>query len=369
MKKSKAIILCTSLVFSLYSITLPLKLASAEMISIKSTKKDPWRDSHSTGRNLLKNYKKTSPLCQKLKMDYSNSTNLVCDNVEKELNSLGVFDNDIEELDDQTLENLNEGNDFSVSIIYADEQKDGTLSEMSMDEVDDLIAEEYSKELASAPKTGFWDWFQLEPAIASAKSASSTLLTSSSGKVKQILVISQNVTGGNVHVDYKVKWVEEPYYRDTDVIGISLLNMSPITSTWGGSYTYTIRDFMLTNGKIYKTPGSKSLKKEDTVSNTNGMATKVNLYSSRSKLDAVNASGSVIEKIIDEVIHIYFDCKIMGGNGNGSASGEYQHAKGKYVASPSISISGSGISVGISTSYAKYYSKVTNNPTVTFQFK
>lgn len=56
----------------------------------------------------------------------------------------------------------------------------------------------------------------------------------------------------------------------------------------------------------------------------------------------------------------------MGGNG--SACGEYQHAKGQYVSSPSISISASGISVGVSTSYVKYYSKVTNNPAVTFQF-
>lgn len=316
---------------------------------------------------MLKNHKKTNPLCRKLKTDYSNKTNLVCDNVEKELNSFGVFDSDIEELDAQTLDNLNAGSDFSVSIIYADEQQDGTLREMNMDEVDDLIEEKYSEELASASNTGFLDWFQVGPAIASAKSVSSTLLTSSSGKVKQILVISQNVTGGNVHVDYKVKWVEEPYHRDTDVIGISLLNMSPITSTWGRNYTYTIRNFMMTNGKIYKTPGSKTLKKEDTVSNTYGMATKVNLYSSRSKLNAVNASGNVRETIIDEVIHIYFDCKIIGGNG--TASGEYQLAKGKYVASPSISISCSSILVGVSTSYAKYHSKVMNHPTVIFKFK
>lgn len=336
---------------------------------MKSTEKMQLKNFHSSGRDLLKNYKKTSPLCRKLKTDYSNKTNLVCDNVEKELNSFGVFDSDIEELDAQTLDNLNARSDFSVSIIYADKQQDGILREMNMDEVDEFIEEKYSEELASASNTGFLDWFQVGPAIASAKSVSSTLLTSSSGKMKQILVISQNVTGGNVHVDYKVKWVEEPYHRDTDVIGISLLNMSPITSTWGGSYTYTIRDFMMTNGKIYKTPGSKTLKKEDTVSNTYGIATKVNLYSFRSKSNAVNASGSVKETIIDEVIHIYFYCKIIGGNGNGTASGEYQHAKGKYVASPSISISDSGISVGVSTSYAKYYSKVTNNPTVIFKYK
>lgn len=162
---------------------------------------------------------------------------------------MGIFDSDIEELDDRTLDNMNAGSDISVSIIYAGEQKDGTLIEMNMDEVDDLIEEKYSEELASASKTGFLDCLSVGPAIASAKSTSSSRLTSSSGKVKKILVISQNVTGGIVHVDYKVQWVEDPYHRDTDVIGITLLNMSPITNTWGGSYTYTIRDFMLTNGK------------------------------------------------------------------------------------------------------------------------
>lgn len=300
-------------------------------------------------------------------MDYANKTHVVCDSIERELNSVGVFDRDIMEMDDQTIENLNAGGAYSVSIVYANEEKDGSLAEMSMDEVDDLIEENYSDEIASATKKSFWDFFQIRPAVASA--ASTGWKTSPSGKVRQLLYITQDKKGGNVHVDYKVHWVEEAYYRDNDVIGISLTNMFPVTDTWKGTHTYTVRDLMLSNGKVYKTSESKTLKKANTISTTTGMATDIDLYSSRSKLNAINASGSVRETIMNEIIYIQFDCKVVGGNGTVGACGSYYHAKGKFVSNPSISISSDGLSVGVSTSYQKYYSIIKHNPALSFQYK
>ena len=108
----------------------------------------------------------------------------------------------------------------------------------------------------------------------------------------------------------------------------------------------------------------------------------MDLYSSRSELDVINASSSLNiypytpytyfkEHIINESLTMNFQCTIDDRKTRSTivAAGHYKHSKKKNVVSPSISIATDGLSVGFSVSDDAYFQEITNNAMLTFYFK
>ena len=80
-----------------------------------------------------------------LKSEASVRRTKISEKIEKKLNEQGIFDDEINMLDKQTIKNVEEGNQYSVYIDYFEENtEDGDISdkEMSATEVDNLISEQ-----------------------------------------------------------------------------------------------------------------------------------------------------------------------------------------------------------------------------------
>ena len=82
-------------------------------------------------------------LCQKIEYDEDNDSTDLNDSLEKELNKVGIFDDDIELLSDDTIKDLNNAVSIYTDISYSYE--DGTL--MNAEDVDAIVEEKYKKEI------------------------------------------------------------------------------------------------------------------------------------------------------------------------------------------------------------------------------
>ncbi len=78
---------------------------------------------YTNGHNLLDKYDSSSLLCKKLKYDYNINTGVLNKDVEKNLNSIGIFDSEIEDMDDRLLNSLNKCDEYSIAVTYSEENK------------------------------------------------------------------------------------------------------------------------------------------------------------------------------------------------------------------------------------------------------
>ena len=163
--------------------------------------------------------------------------------------------------------------------------------------------------------------------------------------MRQILWCTQNTKDGPIKVTYTCMWLEQPTYKKTDVIGVTLKNATPIPVTWFGKLNYRLKSESFVRCDTF----------DATKRNTSGIAAKFPLKNDR---DAV-----------DQTIIISFDCKKDDdGKKNIVATGHYFHCQQNTVYSPSISI-GSEISVSVSSSTTNVYHRIGNNPFVDFATK
>lgn len=340
---------------------------------------------NSNGTDLLKKYDEDSALCKKLLYDYEEDTGILDEGVERQLNAIGVFDSEIAGFDEETIEGLNAGQEYSVSISYATEEDDGEMEGMNQDDIDEVIEEEYTEEVEAVERDLSYNVLSAldSPATALAKVKSSPIRVSESGAMKQVVVCVQMDKKAGIWVTYTATWLKEPVYRDTDVFGVSLDNATPITSTWTGEYTYTVQDkYIDYKGKHGSRQISYAKKLTCPIFAPKGVAKSVDLYSSRSELDVINASSSLNiypytpytyfkEHIINESLTMNFQCTIDDRKTRSTivAAGHYKHSKKKNVVSPSISIATDGLSVGFSVSDDAYFQEITNNAMLTFYFK
>ena len=81
--------------------------------------------------DLRDNYDEESPLCKKLEYDKENNVTELSEEVEKELNEVGIWDSEIEQFDDGTIEKLENAINTEVYIDYCSvDNKTGEEIEM-----------------------------------------------------------------------------------------------------------------------------------------------------------------------------------------------------------------------------------------------
>ena len=366
--KKKYIVISVIIVFSLICSNMIGYCNSMKAVA-KSRRKECTY--YTNGNNLLDKYDKSSSLCKKLKHDYDNTTGVLKKDIEKNLNTIGIFDSEIEEMDTQLIDSLNNCNEYSVVVTYSEQNKDGEWEDMDSSEVDDYIEEKFPEEISDQKSKDIFELFSAGVKKASAKTVEDGWNTSNSGKVKQYIVMTDYAGTKDVRVAYTVHWIKEPTNRDNDVIGITLTNMAPCRSTWSGSYSYTIHD-IYTNiynaGKIVDTKKIDKLPVSNTKNASNGMATTVDLYSSREQLLVRRASGALVESILDDKIHISFDCNILDRKSKVVACGSYMHSTKNYCISPSISFGIDAAEIQVTGTKNTHFELITNNPVVSGSF-
>ncbi len=319
--------------------------------------------------NLIDNYTEDSILCDKLEYDVKNNATELKDNVEEELNRAGVFDEEINELDDETINELNKSINTTVYINYisVDEKNNGAVRKMKDSEIDDVIEQriEENKIHYEEDKSLLEEFGESIGIIPENVDASEPLYEDwnhpkTKNKVKQTIYACQFKKKGKIYVTAKAYWLKEAYYRNVDVFGVYTKNCNIIRNSAKCKHTATCRT-IYKDGRVEK----EALETHPTAGEnaTNGVAFKVNLFGDRGDINLYKLSRAneyYREVYYDnEYIEIKFQCRYESKYVVFATS--YYHSMTNRSITPSISVSGSGISVGISSSSKKYYVKLSYN--------
>lgn len=316
--------------------------------------------------NLINNYAEDSMLCDKLKYDMKNNTTDLKNDVEEELNKAGVFDEEINDLDNETINELNKSINTKVYINYVsvDEINNGTVKKLNNNDIDDIIEERIEED-----KLYYEEDKSLVEKIENALNSISVHAEAAEplyedwshpktkNKVKQTIYACQFEKKGKIYVTAKAYWLEEAYYKNIDVFGVTVKNGNIIKNTAKCTHTanYISYSSYYKNGE-YK---EKLVTHPDAFKNkVDAIACKVNLFGDRTKINAA-IQANVYDYYKDEYIELKFQCRYE--NTYVIFATSYNHAATNKNISPSISFSNSGISVGVSGSSSDYYSELSYN--------
>lgn len=148
--------------------------------------------------NLVNNNGEESILLEKLEYDADNNVTQLPEDIEEGLNEVGVFDSEIEQLDNYTIEKLEDSINTQVSVIYyKNNEKTGVQEEMNQEDVDNIIEEniqdgvyEYEEEENFVSK--IFTKIGLKPVdVKAAKASASNTDYSPSKAVKSVLICTQ----------------------------------------------------------------------------------------------------------------------------------------------------------------------------------
>lgn len=308
-------------------------------------------------KNLLDNYDKNSQLCRKLRLDYNESVTKLSEEKEKELNAIGVFDSDINAMDDKTINKINQAYKCSISVMYFKEDNE-KIKKMTEDETDELIEELYKKDL---DKESILDKlidktiFGVTKVNAKSKMDTKTSNTCDTGRMKQILACIQSKKNGPIEVTFTASWIKQPKTRRKDVVGVTLKNATPEPDTWSSYYKCEYRTGLNANSPYYI--DKKKLKCQ--AENHDGMYTSFSFFPAR------------LVFVREEWVTITFKCtKDIKKMDYISAQGIYKHSETNVSYSLSLALDTSGnLSIGVSGSKKVNFVNVNPNAFVKFYTK
>lgn len=324
--------------------------------------------------NLSNNTGEKSMLLDKLEYDVDNNVTELPNKIEERLNEVGVFDSEIEQLDNYTINKLKKSINTQVSVIYyKSNEKTGKQEEMRQEEVDSIIEENIQEGVCEYEETDnllskILTKIGLNSVEVKAASASASDTDYSPSKaVKSVLICTQEKKGGKISVSYTATWLKEAYYRGKDVLGVTMKranynkNSLKCYHTVNHSWTQTV----YLDKHAFRTNHSERLSTNPTAKHTgvSGFTFTVNLFGERNKMNGLGISN---EKYTNECINITFTCKASSKKSVVLAT-DYNHWKSNISVSPSISVSEEGISVGISGEKTNYYQKLDGNAYVNFK--
>ena len=90
--------------------------------------------------NLVDGCDENSVIERKLEYDAENNATKLDDDIEVELNQIGIFDEEINDLDDETIDALNRSINTQISISYIEiDEVTGETKELEAKEIDEAI--------------------------------------------------------------------------------------------------------------------------------------------------------------------------------------------------------------------------------------
>lgn len=300
-------------------------------------------------------------------------TGLVDKEIENELNMQGVLDRDIESFSSETIEKLNAGEDYVVSVQYFEEE-DNEIQKMSQYDVEEFFDEVYEERKEEKFHRG--ESFELEKqeeehslmetlGLEEKVFAATESKTSSSGKLHTVLLAFQTLDDHRyMYTDATAEWIIEPNYTMNDYLCISVGGKDSVfdmNMPYFASYKY----------KLYCTGGSTQTQIFDRTDAkelhflTNGIYTCVNLcddsptYTVKNHILCVGGFIYVNNNTTDGVINIYL---------------KYAHQQKKLNDKVSVSVSVNtrgDISFGLSSGsdFGTYYNVISKVPSMSYNYR
>lgn len=322
----------------------------------------------SNASNLIENSDRYNAMNAILIENKKHETGILDSEIEQTLNEIGVFDDEIQNFPKELIDLMEGGNKFCVYINYAEVGDDGTLKNLSEDEINEY----YEEKVAKKSVESLGKILGIESVDVSAKSESDTEL-SESKMLKQTLTLSQSKKGGKVFVSYSATWLDEPWYREVDACAVALKNASIEKDTLNCYYYYKFKE-SYTVGYERRTDYISNylqLKDYGTIQClASGVVVTFDLHNSRAGILALGYGGTSREYLCDRVnINFYATVDNKKDWRYVVATGDYWHKEKTTNVDVSFSFSSEGASFSISPSCEEYYNHISLNPYVKYYFK
>lgn len=301
--------------------------------------------------NLVNDNESQSALCEKLWNDYNINTTNLSPEVERELNAVGVTDAAINELDNETISEIENSINTKVTISYFEvDEQTGDMKEMNNEEIDQFF------KLQSDEGKNIEDENKISTYVYNEDKESKTNTT---GVLQQTIYACQQSKGGKVSVTATASWLKEATYKGIDVFGVTTSNVQMDTSSYSCTHkaNYVHKDAL--TGKLEST--AKKTNPTSFCDIGPGIAYNVNLF---------GTAKTENDQYCQETIIVKFSCKLFDEKVKKMEfTSHYFHAKTNKEFTPSIAIGTGGISVSVSGNSSISYTEMDRNPKLYFTFK
>lgn len=301
--------------------------------------------------NLVNDNESQSALCEKLWNDYNINTTNLSPEVERELNAVGVTDAAINELDNETISEIENSINTKVTISYFEvDEQTGDMKEMNNEEIDQFF------KLQSDEGKNIEDENKISTYVYNEDKESKTNTT---GVLQQTIYACQQSKGGKVSVTATASWLKEATYKGIDVFGVTTSNVQMDTSSYSCTHkaNYVHKDAL--TGKLEST--AKKTNPTSFCDIGPGIAYNVNLF---------GTAKTENDQYCQETIIVKFSCKLLDEKVKKMEfTSHYFHAKTNKEFTPSIAIGTGGISVSVSGNSSISYTEMDRNPKLYFTFK
>lgn len=301
--------------------------------------------------NLVNDDESKSALCEKLWNDYNVNTTNLSPEVERELNAVGVTDAAINELDNETISEIENSINTKVTISYFEvDEQTGDMKEMNNEEIDQFF------KLQSDEGKNIEDENKISTYVYNEDKESKTNTT---GVLQQTIYACQQSKGGKVSVTATASWLKEATYKGIDVFGVTTSNVQMDTSSYSCTHkaNYVHKDAL--TGKLEST--AKKTNPTSFCDIGPGIAYNVNLF---------GTAKTENDQYCQETIIVKFSCKLFDEKVKKMEfTSHYFHAKTNKEFTPSIAIGTGGISVSVSGNSSISYTEMDRNPKLYFTFK
>ena len=301
--------------------------------------------------NLVNDNESQSALCERLWNDYNINTTNLSPEVERELNAVGVTDAAINELDNETISEIENSINTKVTISYFEvDEQTGDMKEMNNEEIDQFF------KLQSDEGKNIEDENKISTYVYNEDKESKTNTT---GVLQQTIYACQQSKGGKVSVTATASWLKEATYKGIDVFGVTTSNVQMDTSSYSCTHkaNYVHKDAL--TGKLEST--AKKTNPSSFCDIGPGIAYNVNLF---------GTAKTENDQYCQETIIVKFSCKLFDEKVKKMEfTSHYFHAKTNKEFTPSIAIGTGGISVSVRGNSSISYTEMDRNPKLYFTFK
>ena len=300
------------------------------------------RSGETNAANLRQYENEESALVKKLEYDRGVHNTKLSNQLEKKLNEVGLFDNEINMLDEDIVNRIEDSEYTEVSVIYYKEGVSGDKIEMTQEEIDELIVEEIEKgdiEYDERDENIIEKILQsigIIPIEVKAAKSSHDTKKSPSGALKTYIIASQSKKGEKIYVTYTATWLKEAWYREKDVLGVNTENVVFHKSSIKCDHWATLKTYN-GNGTNQKTI-SKHTQPTNKQVNAKSIAYTVNLFGNRSDMCAWTAND-YYQEYVNEFITIQFTCEPNNTTSEDciTIASQYFHWEDNASVTPSIS--------------------------------
>ncbi|MGN9017928.1 hypothetical protein ACTNBM_02875 [Lachnospiraceae bacterium HCP1S3_C3] len=298
------------------------------------------------------------------------STGILDEDVEYELNMQGVFDREIEAFDEETINRLNDGAEYSVAVGYYEEDVN-VITEMSDKDIEEYYDEIYEQNLQEDLREG--NSIELENKVDNDKSIMEKLglvntvyaekSTTETNKLKFTLITTQSCNKTSIYVAGSAEWLKDPDNTLNDYLSISATGLDTIfddKQNYGACYRYEIYNY---GGSVKPVKYSRADVKPIKVNN-NGISTCVNL-----------CDNTPVDTYKNHKIYIggHFYVNNRRSEGVIGVKLGYIHQEKKHDGNISINATINsqgklGISASNSLKVSDYYHNISTVPSMSFHF-